>query len=274
VEAPRLAFEGVLRVRPAAGENGLPEGVDPDRNWLAGLQLSSGQGEGHRGRATAPDSVVLDLDGMTGEAYPLLTTIQPIRPGSYTLSYEGRTTGDLSGGGFGLGFCDTRGWDATHSASAVEGVGQAHEWTRFSGDFSTLQDCPGLMLVWRLRPGDRAMTGRIELRDVRVTPERGAPAYPALTATASLSGDGRTLYLIVFNKHHAAPIETSIDVSGFPAASARLWTVTGPSLASNNLESEQVKETVSGQPIAVAGGRVTCTFPAHSMTALELTRGD
>jgi alpha-N-arabinofuranosidase len=274
VEAPRLDFEGALSVGPAAGETGLPEGVDPDENLLAGLELSSGQGDGHRWRATGPDSVVVELDGIRGEAYPLLTTIQPIRPGSYTLSYEGRATGDLSGGAFGLGFCDTRGWDATHSASAVEGVGQVHEWTEFSGGFSTLRDCPGLMLVWRLRPGDRPMTGRIELRDIRVTPERGAPAYPALTATASLSEDGRTLYLIVFNKHHAAPLAASIDVRGFQAASARLWTVTGPSLSSSNLASEQVKETVSGQRVEIAGGNITYAFPPHSMTAIEVARAE
>jgi alpha-N-arabinofuranosidase len=268
-----LDFEGALRVRPAAGGDGLPEGVDPEQNLLDGLQLSSGEGEGHRWRATGPDSVVVELDGMTGEAYPLLTTIQPILPGSYTLSYTGRATGDLGDGGYGLGFCDTRGWDATQSASAVEGVGQVTEWTQFAGGFSTLRDCPGLLVVWRLRPGGRAVTGRIELRDIRVTPERGEPAYPALTATASLSDDERTLYVIVFNKHHAAPIEASIDVGSFAAASARLWTVTGPSLAATNLGEERVKETVSGQTIPVEAGRVTHVFPPHSMTALELTRG-
>jgi alpha-N-arabinofuranosidase len=273
VDAPVLDFEGALRVRPAAGGDGLPEGVDPEQNLLDGLQLSSGEGEGHRWRATGPDSVVVELDGMTGEAYPLLTTIQPILPGSYTLSYTGRATGDLGDGGYGLGFCDTRGWDATQSASAVEGVGQVTEWTQFAGGFSTLRDCPGLLVVWRLRPGGRAVTGRIELRDIRVTPERGEPAYPALTATASLSDDERTLYVIVFNKHHAAPIEASIDVGSFAAASARLWTVTGPSLAATNLGEERVKETVSGQTIPVEAGRVTHVFPPHSMTALELTRG-
>jgi alpha-N-arabinofuranosidase len=274
VESPRLDFEGVLRVRPAAGEDGLPEGVDPDEDLLAGLELSSGHDEGHRWQATGPDSVVLELDGMTGEVYPLLTTIRPIRPGTYTLSYTGRARGDLTGGNFGLGFCDTRGWEATQSASAVEGVGQVSEWTEFAGDFSTLRDCPGLMLLWRLRPGGRPATGRIELRDVKVTPARGAPAYPALTASASLSDDGDTLYLIVFNKHHAEPIQASIDLQGFPAASARVWAVTGPSLEATNLGEERVKETVSGEPVPVDNGRITRTFPPHSMTAIEVAQAD
>ncbi|GAH59619.1 unnamed protein product, partial [marine sediment metagenome] len=89
VEGPRLDFEGVLRVRPAIGQTGLPEGLDPDANLLEGLELHAGEGAGWRSRRTAPDSAVMDIDGLRGESFPRLFTISPIQPGSYRLSYVG-----------------------------------------------------------------------------------------------------------------------------------------------------------------------------------------
>jgi hypothetical protein len=64
-----------------------------------------------------------------------------------------------------------------------------------------------------------------------------------------------------------------VSVAGFAAASARAWTVTGPSLEALNVKEEQVKETESGAAVpGVTAGGFTRTFPAHSMTAVEVRR--
>ena len=140
------------------------------------------------------------------------------------------------------------------------------------GDMVTLPDCPGLLVMWRLRPGGRTLSGTIEVRDIRLTPVPGVPGYAALTSSASVSDDGATLYVIVFNKHHESAIRAEITVEDFAVASARAWTVTGPSLDSFNLKDEQVRETVAGAEVPLASpATLTHTFPPHSMTALELT---
>ncbi|KPK57995.1 MAG: hypothetical protein AMK73_09575, partial [Planctomycetes bacterium SM23_32] len=272
---PRLDFEGVVSTRPAYGDGGLPEGVEPDANLLKGAPFRIGSGNGWRSDLNDEGHLVLELQGLTGEAYPLLTTIRPLRPGAYVLSFTGRTQGNPARGNFGLGLADDRGWEATHSANAVDGVGDAADWTTFSGELMTLPDCTGLHLVWRLVAGDEPRSGRIEIRELRVSPAPSFPAYAAVTSAASLAADGRTLYLIVFNKHHAADIEAEVAVEGFPVAAARAWTVTGPSLDALNLEEEQVREVESGVEVEGVGADGFCrTFPARSMTAIELTRAD
>lgn len=116
---------------------------------------------------------------------------------------------------------------------------------------------------------------RIEVRDITVTPARGFPAYATVTSAAGLSADGRILYLIVFNKHHAADVAADVTVEGFPITSARAWTVTGPSLEALNLAEELVREVESGVEVrGVSSTGFRRIFPARSMTALELRRGD
>jgi alpha-N-arabinofuranosidase len=275
VAGPRLGFKGAVNTRPAYGEGGLPEGTDPDADLLEGDNFTTGAGNGWSARLTEDGLLVMELDALGAESYPLATTVRPLRPGAYTLSYTGRFVGEARGARLGLGLADDRGWEATHSANAVDGVEAAAEWAAFSGELVTLPDCTGLHVVWRLVPGDEPATGRIEVRDLRLRPAPSFPAYPALTATASLSADRRTLFLIVFNKHHAEGIETEVAVEGFRVAAARAWTVTGPSLDALNLEEEQVREVESGAEVDQVGpAGFRRTFPARSMTAIELTRAD
>ena len=95
--------------------------------------------------------------------------------------------------------------------------------------------------------------------------------YKALTGCASLSGDGKVLYLVVFNKHHVDDIAASVKIVGVRAASGRYWTVTGPSLEATNLQEELVKETTSGMALeGLRDGAVSHVFPAHSVTGIEI----
>ena len=85
------------------------------------------------------------------------------------------------------------------------------------------------------------------------------------------TADGKMLYIIVFNKHHAQDITASVKIAGAKPASGRYWAVTGLSLEATNLQEELVKETASG--VALEGlrdGAFLHVFPAHSMTAVEM----
>lgn len=98
-------------------------------------------------------------------------------------------------------------------------------------------------------------------------------AYAALTATASLSPDGRKLSLIVFNKSSENALATRLDMRGFKAKQAQRWTVSGPTLDALNTQTEQVREIESAVATPLKkDGTLNHTFPARSMTAIELTR--
>jgi alpha-L-arabinofuranosidase len=99
---------------------------------------------------------------------------------------------------------------------------------------------------------------------------KGAFQYPALTATASLAADLKTLTLIVVNKHPTSDISTAVTLNDFPALpSGRVLTLTGPSLDADNRGTERV--ALREGSLAEAGPRFTYTFPARSATALVLT---
>ena len=271
VHGPRLEFEGCLHVRPARA--GFTRGeVD--------FTPFPGSGRGYRWQATGDRSMVLEVEDFTGEAYPEFARAE-VPPGrTAKLSFECRTTGEVDPTGkFGLGMIDARGWHATRSGLGVDDIQESRSWEKHGGAMVTLPDCPGMVLNWRLICKDVPITTKIEVRDVRVTLEPDFPPYAALTACASLSPasprDGRVLYLIVFNKHHAEDLTASVKIAGTEVASGRFWQVTGPSLAETNLGEERVRETESGTPVArIERGSFTHTFPKHSMTAFELAVGE
>ena len=158
---------------------------------------------------------------------------------------------------------------------AVEGAGDTREWKSFEGRYRALDDSPGAIVSGRFRPGGAPASGWVEFRNIKIRALQAEtfPAYAALTSSASLSADGKTLFLIVFNKHHSDPIEAAVNLQGFAALSGKRWTVTGPSLDALNEESETVSETESGAAFSVTGGSFTRSFPPRSMTALELSAG-
>ncbi len=272
-DGPRLDFEGAINVHPAHADGGVPAGLSAGEDLMQKATPIETTGEGLSWRRTGPGALELDLTGVTKEQYPGIALFRPAVPATYRLTFQARATGDLVGGSFGLVLADLRGWDTTHSAAAAIGLESAADWRSFSVDFGTLPDCTAMALIWRVVPGQEPLTGSIAVRNLRVEPVPGFGAYAALTASASLSADGRTLYLIVFNKHSTDAITARVSLAGFEASSARAWTVTGPSLESLNLTDEQVRETVSGaEVVGVTPAGFTKTFPARSMTALEVLR--
>jgi len=273
-ESPRIEFEGYPGfVGPARGDRHVPE-TAVGGNLLAGKAVKPFRGPGWRTEVRSGGTLAAVLEGLTGETFPLLAEVKAPPGHAYRVSFEARSSGSLGAANLGLGFVDRRGWEATHSGSAVEGAERVTVWTRFAGTFQALPDCPGAYLVWRLRAGRSPASGTVEVRYLAVEAVRSEawPAYPALTAAASLAADGKTLFVIVFNRHREA-VPARIPIRGFPAGLARRWTVTGESLVSMNTERDEVRETESGVPTHVsAEGVIACIFPPHSMTAFEIGR--
>ena len=270
VDSPRLEFEGCLSVRPAR------KGGQKAGEVAFEVTAEAGKGKGWQWRPTGKRSLAGALEKYAAETYHALGRVTVAAPGTYRLSHEGRRV-DSSPlpATVGVDMIDSRGWDATRSGCATHGVEAAGEWRRFETEMVTLPDCKALELHLRLisAKGAAAATGAFEIRDLRVEKLADPPPYAVLTASASLSDDGRTLYVIVFNKHHAEDLTARVAVADGSARSARVWTVTGPSLTCTNLQNEEVRETVSGKDVEnVKASEFVYTFPARSMTALEIVR--
>ncbi|MGB2820093.1 MAG: hypothetical protein WBF17_03870, partial [Phycisphaerae bacterium] len=269
VDSPRIEFEGCLRVRPARrGHAGAGDAAFR-------ITADGGKGEGYSWRPTGPRSLTATLEKYGSETYHTLGTIEAKPACTYRISHEGRVVaGKLPPARLGVDLIDSRGWDATRSGCATQGVENADKWRAFTSRLVTLPGCKALTAHLRLIAKDTGgVSGTFEIRNLRVERLKDHPPYAALTASASLSDDGGTLYLIVFNKHHAEDIPARIAIADGSAVAARAWTVTGPSLAATNLDRPDVRETVSGRPVpGAAADGFTHTFPARSMTALEIAR--
>lgn len=118
----------------------------------------------------------------------------------------------------------------------------------------------------------RRHSGRLALKvevEGEMIPETqtGSRSVPYLDVAASLSGDGRSLYLSVVNRHQSEDIEAPVTVSGATEKWQRAWVVNGPDVhAANTFEQPDL---VTAAPAALPGTGGGCVFPAHSHTVLE-----
>jgi alpha-N-arabinofuranosidase len=116
---------------------------------------------------------------------------------------------------------------------------------------------------------------------------------PYLDVVSSLSGDGKTLYLLAINKHFDEPIRAKIALDGFkPDGGGSVWTLNGTGIDANTgtrlprgpeygrpIEAQPNPRfskggpgevTLSSQPLQGASAAFEFTFPAHSVTSLEI----
>ena len=277
----RLNFEGAGVPLPAHGQSEDTGKPQHSENLVDVDELAFPPAPGYTGHAEADGTLDFALAKADKALYPLLTTL-PGPSGKaggslYRLSFNARFLPDPGSGSgpIGLGLMDARGWDATHSAIGVDGAQEARDWKAFSGALTARPDAPGILLLLRAEPSATPISGRLEVRNLRVVTEDPphAPAYAALTSCAALSADGRTLSLIVFNKSLDRDIAADIILDGFRPVSARRWTVNGPSLADDNRAGPRIREVETALPTLVTlTGRAHHVFPAHSMTALQFVR--
>jgi alpha-N-arabinofuranosidase len=94
-----------------------------------------------------------------------------------------------------------------------------------------------------------------------------ASAIPTLGALASTDGGGR-LTVLVLNRGEAAP--TTLHLLGYtPQPTATVRTLAGASLAAHN-EDVHTAVTLTTSTLSPAAATFTYTFPAHSLTLLDL----
>ncbi|HEX2949950.1 MAG TPA: alpha-L-arabinofuranosidase C-terminal domain-containing protein [Armatimonadota bacterium] len=278
VTSPRITFNGICGVAPCNG-NKYQSGKPFTENLLNPQQIKTSSGPGYSIELRSDGILVAKLKNLDSQQYPAIAVIHAPKTGiGYTLSFEARTTNpELTNltTGLGLALNDLRGWEATSSAIKLEGIDGSTEWKKFYGIFNTLPDCPGTVVLWRLC-GTKASpaTGTLEVRNIKVTAyqQQRFPAYNVITSSASLSADRKTLYLIIFNKHMTDNIPVTVRLKGVPhISSVQRWMVTGPSLASTNLDRDEVREVESAVTMPLpANGTITYDAPARSMTAIEV----
>jgi alpha-N-arabinofuranosidase len=233
------------------------------------------EGNGFQALPSSDGVTRIQFQDYIGTVYPELGRFS--RPGEamdtpcdYDVSYEARfVSANYKRPSLGLGLVDARGWDKTRSGVALMGA-ESSDWRTVKGQYKTLSDTKGVYILGRFFSPSEVVSGTLEIRNIEVkaTTQPLFPAYSLLTATASVSEDGKTMYLMVFNKSDSKEISTDIKLPGYHAASAKRWEVNGPSLGAT----EGVKEVVTGAPLFLHGSAVRHTFPPHSMTAIELYR--
>ncbi|MBI4978137.1 MAG: hypothetical protein HZC28_11680 [Spirochaetes bacterium] len=262
VESPKISFDGALRVEPR--RNPKEGGIKAPE-----LVLKSGS-EANAAWDTDGKMLTVKFNEYTGERYPAITTFAVSPSTTYRITFKARTTGATGTYRIGIGLMDARGWTATKSAAGVEDLQAASAWSDFKGAMTVLPDCEKLIMLWRIIGKDKTpFSATVEVKDIEIKAADDKPPFDAMTAAASMSRDGKKLYLMVFNKHTESDITADIAINGSVLSAAKLWQVNGPLTAVNG-SGEQANETVTGLSIPVrASGSITGTFPAHSMTAIE-----
>jgi alpha-L-arabinofuranosidase len=103
----------------------------------------------------------------------------------------------------------------------------------------------------------------------------GAPlltgSLPALEVVASTDEASERLTLLVINKETTATITATVVISGFtPAATAQVWTLNGPDIAAFNDTGHPTDVVTTELAITGTGQSFVYSFPAHSVTLIEL----
>jgi alpha-L-arabinofuranosidase len=104
---------------------------------------------------------------------------------------------------------------------------------------------------------------------------------PYVAAHASLSEDGKTLGLMLINRHPNAEQEVAVQLSSFaPKPEAVVRLLNGPDFLAHNDDEQagyrsvpnppEPKVTLAESRFAGAAAAFTYTLPAHSVTQLEL----
>ena len=193
------------------------------------------------------------------------------KPWKIVLSFDARFLSDAGHAAeapqatFGLGLGDARGWTKTKSAVAIPCTFRAGEWSHCSGIYLSLPDTDEVDILFRLEKIRSAVSGTFEVRNLKavVMTAEQFPAYPALATFSSLSNDGNTLYLLVFNRDPEHAVRADVVLNRFPARSGKSL-----ELYRKDVNSCDYFQGRRGEQ-KLSGGRFFHTFPAHSLTAFE-----
>jgi hypothetical protein len=93
---------------------------------------------------------------------------------------------------------------------------------------------------------------------------------PELSVCASVDSTGQRLYLMVVNKRLQQNVSATIQIDGWePQPEAHLWILNGPDILASNEEHQTVDITT--ETLGSVKNDFSHTFPAHSVTVMELT---
>lgn len=139
----------------------------------------------------------------------------PVKPcRTVRLSFENKITGKTGAKTrLGIDVIDDRGWHKTKSGFSIDSIAGDVQWQQHTAEMASLPDCRGMIVSFRLI-SEEHVNAKVEIRNLRLSLTEDAPPYPALTSFASLSTDRKTLYLIVFNKHHESAITATLEFPG------------------------------------------------------------
>jgi alpha-N-arabinofuranosidase len=218
----------------------------------------------------------IHLHNLSRSIYPLLAKLPrpdaaPAAPVEFAVSFDAKFTPD-SGSDIaptGVGLIDSRGWSQTHSGIGFDSIGT--EWKHIDGAYQLTAQTSSVDLTARLMADGKKVSGTLQIHNLVVAAFVSAhdAAYPLLTSSASISADGKKLYVMVVNKSASEAISAEIRLPGFSVARAQYWEVTAPSLAATT----GVTMSRQGAALSFSSPNTgTHVFPAHSMTAMEFSR--
>jgi len=124
-------------------------------------------------------------------------------------------------------------------------------------------------MLYRLHTGDTVLGTSAESPMTEFN-----ASLPALDAVATLGGGGRTLYLSVVNRAESKDVSAKIQLRGWkPAAGtpARAFEINGKDKVAANPFGSSENVHIREKTTRVAGPSFSYTFPAHSVTVLELS---
>lgn len=289
VIGPKLNFSGFAAAGRAKGSSYQPPSILSDDNAFNHVRWDSPflRNMLARGASLEVDksngTITVHLDHHNTVNYinfaeiPLFSDYIGASNVQYHITFEARYLNDDRTGSVGnlsLGIIDARGWWKTHSATtiAISGSRGLEHWQKFAGWYYPLPDTKQITLVARLLDSIDSSTGILQIRNIRVVPFRSEvyPAYQALTTSASLSTDGKTLYVIVFNKSLDKSLPVELILNGFHVKNGHYWQLAGTSALAEHLIKNEIELVKKGKKLELyQAGRINVTLPPHSMTAYE-----
>ena len=99
------------------------------------------------------------------------------------------------------------------------------------------------------------------------------PDLPVIDSSATLSADGRTLYLAVINREESKAVSTRIDLDNWTITSGseiHAFELSGTNRDAANPYGNAAEVNIHEKRIAADSAAFTYSFPPHSVTILEL----
>jgi alpha-N-arabinofuranosidase len=94
--------------------------------------------------------------------------------------------------------------------------------------------------------------------------------FQLLDAAATCDEAGRRLALAVVNRDHDRDLTATVDLGGATAGPADVWEVNGPDVAATNSFEAPNTVDVRARRVDIRATRFDHTFPAHSVSLLQL----